>query len=125
MKVSRKWWDHVFQTKIFHITVRMFVYHNFKSPLHFIILWNLFIFHSRYDIPQRFVCEHDHQKCLLVLNKFVEDHSRLPIFHLDQAMFHTHKKFFPLNYNYHFNSKRGLSPHSTCILNFKNRLGYA
>ena len=90
---------------ILDMTLKEYLSHNLvniKNPLHFIILWNLFIFYSRYDIPQRFVCEHDHQKCLLVLNKFIEDHSRLPIFHLDQAMFHTHKKFVPLNYNYHF-----------------------
>ncbi|XP_066926483.1 uncharacterized protein [Clytia hemisphaerica] len=46
----------------------------------------------QYDIPWRLTCEDDHARCLTLLATFIQDHSRLPIFHINEAMFHSHQK---------------------------------
>lgn len=45
-----------------------------------------------YDIPLGFVCEDDHERCLDIIRMFIIDHSRLPIIHLTEEMFHTHQR---------------------------------
>jgi len=47
----------------------------------------------RYSFPSHdFRCENDHEKCFDFFYNFINDHSRLPITHVTNEMFHSHQR---------------------------------